>query len=159
MREVKIKLSYHYFEDMVNIKDFHSNLLNFEKKSHKHIDIYYIGCIMIKKFDNFENIHSVNPFYLIINSATGYFKGKTGEKYLILDLMEGHEKVFSGIMSKIKTLNGGKELFYEDNYARIGINTDDDLPLKKPLKFSTLKIKIIIRCVLQRGENYIRKFI
>ena len=45
MREVKIKSSYHCFEDMVNIKDFHSNLLNIEKKSHKDIDIYYIGAL------------------------------------------------------------------------------------------------------------------
>ena len=35
---------------------------------------------MIKKFDNYENIHSVNPLCLIINSATGYFKEKNGEK-------------------------------------------------------------------------------
>ena len=41
---------------MVNIEDFHSNLLNIEKKSHKDIDIYYIGYIMIKKFDDYENI-------------------------------------------------------------------------------------------------------
>ena len=55
----------------------------------------------------------------------------------------------SGIRSEIKTLNGGKELFYEKNYARIGINTDDDLPLNKPLKFLTLTI--IISCVFQEG--------
>ena len=53
---------------------------------------------------------------------------------------------FSGIRSEIKTLNGRKELFFEKNYARIGINTDDDLPLSKQLKFPTLTI--IIRCVL-----------
>ena len=35
---------------------------------------------MIKKFDDYENIHSVNPLCLIINSATGYFKEKNGEK-------------------------------------------------------------------------------
>ena len=46
-------------------------------------------------------------------------------------------------------LNGGKELFYEKNHARIGINTDDDIPLNKPLKFLTLTI--IIRCVFQEG--------
>ena len=44
---------------MVNIKDFHSNLLNIEKKSHKDINIYYIGYIAIKKFSDCENIHSV----------------------------------------------------------------------------------------------------
>ena len=54
-------------------------------------------------------------------------------------------------------LNSGKELFYEKNYARIGVNTDDDLPLNKQLKFPTLTI--IIKCVLQKGENCIHKFI
>ena len=34
--------------------------------------------------------------------------------------------------------SNGKELFYEKNYARIGINTDDNLPLNKQLKFPTL---------------------
>ena len=157
MREAKIKSSCHYFEDMVNIKDFRSNLLNIEKKSHKDIDIYYIGYVMIEKFDDYKNIHSINPLYLIINSATGYFKENNGKKYLILDLREGYQKVFSGIISKIKTLNGEKELFYEKNSARIGINTNNDLPLNKQLKFPTLTI--IIRCVLQKGENGICKFI
>ena len=32
-----------------------------------------------------------------------------------------------------------------------GVNTDDDLPLKKPLKFPTLKR--IITCVLQKVEK------
>ena len=77
MREVKkfnIKSAYHYFEDMVNIEDFHSNFLKLDKKSHEDINIYYIDYITIKKFSDCENIPSVNPLYLIINSATGYFK-------------------------------------------------------------------------------------
>ena len=69
--------------------------------------------------------------YLIINSATGHFKEKNNEKYLILDSTDKHEEVLSRIRSEIKTLNGGKELFYKKNYARIGIKTDDDLPLNK----------------------------
>ena len=39
--------------------------------------------------------------------------------------------------------------FYEKNYTKIGVNTDDDIPLKKTLKFPTLTI--IIRCVFQEG--------
>ena len=35
--------------------------------------------------------------------------------------------------------------------ARIGVNTDDDLPLNKTLKFPTLTI--IIRCVFQEGAK------
>ena len=89
---------------MVNIKDFHSNLLKIDKKPYEDVDIYYIGYITIKKFSDCENIHSVNPLYLIIHSATGCFKEKNGEKYLILDFIKKYEKVFSGIISEIKTI-------------------------------------------------------
>ena len=152
VKEINIKnQTYYLFVDMIDIRNFHSNLLKIDKKSHKDIDIYYIGYIMIKKFSDYENIHSVNPLYLIIHSTTWYFKEKNGEKYLIIDSTEKYEEVFSGIRSKIKTLNGGKELFYEKTYARTGVNTDDDLPLNKQLKFPTLTI--IIRCVFQEGEK------
>ena len=66
-------------------------------------------------------------------------------------MIENYEKVFSGILSEIKTINAGKELFYEKNYARIEVDTDDDLPLNVSLKFPTLTI--IIRCVFQEGKK------
>ena len=62
---------------------------------------------------NMKNIHSVNPLYLIIHSVTGHFKEKKDEKCLILDSTDKYEEVLSGIRSEIKTLNGGKELFYK----------------------------------------------
>ena len=89
--------------------------------------------------------------YLIIHSAAGHFKEKYGEKYLIIDSTKKYEEGFSGIISKIETLNGGKELFYGKNHARIGVNRDDNLPLNKQLKFPTLTI--IIRCVFQKGKK------
>ena len=76
--------TYYFFDDIIDIKHFHSNLLEIDKKSHEGIDIYYIGYITIKKFSDWENIHNVNPLYLIIHSATGHFKGKNGEKYFII---------------------------------------------------------------------------
>ena len=151
VKKMNIKNRGYYFcDDMINIKNFHSNLLKIEKKSHEDINIYYIGYIMIKKCSDCENINSINPLYLIIHSATGHFKEKYGEKYLIIDSTEKYEEVWSGIKSEIKTL-GGKELFYEKNYGRIRINTDDNSPFKKQLKFPTLTL--IIRCVLQNGEK------
>ena len=104
-----------------------------------------------------ENINSVNPLCLMIHSATGYFKEKYGEKYLILDSTEKYDEVFSGIKKEIETINGGKELFYEKNYARIGVNTDDDVPLNKPLKFPTLTI--IIRLYFKKMKNCAHKSI
>ena len=128
-KELNIKnQTYYYFNDIINIKKFHSNLLKIDKKSYKDFDIYYIGYITIKKFGDCENIHSVNPLYLIIYSATGYFKEKNGEKYFILDSKEKYEEVFSGIKKEIETIHGGKELIYEKEYAKIGVNTDDDVP-------------------------------
>ena len=94
---------------------FEQLLLNFtneNKASENEISnrwfYYYIGYITIKKFSDYENIHSVNPLYLIIYSAIGYFNEKNGEKYLILDSTDKYEEVFSEIRSEIKTLNGGK---------------------------------------------------
>ena len=54
---------------MINIKDFDSCLLKIDKKSYKNIDIYYIGYITIKEIDDYENIYSVNPLYLIIDKV------------------------------------------------------------------------------------------
>ena len=152
VKEINIKNRGYYFcDDMINIKNFLSNLLKIDIKSHEDIDIYYISYIMIKKCSDCENIHNVNPLYLIIHSATGQFKEKYGKKYLIIDSTEEYEEVWCRIKSEIKKLNGKKELLYEKNYARIRINTDDDLPLNKELKFPTLAI--IIRCVLQKDEK------
>ena len=102
-KEINIKNQIYYlFEDMVDIKNFHSNLLIIDKKSYKEIDNYNIGYITIKKFDHCENIYSVNPLYLIIHSATGNFKEKNGEKYLIIDSTDKYEEFWSGIRSEIK---------------------------------------------------------
>ena len=154
MKEVKkinIKSAYHYFEDIINVEDFHSNLLEIDKKSHKDIDMCYIGYITIRKFGDCESIHKMNLLYLIVHSATGHFKEKYSEKYLIVDSTQKYEEVFSGIKSEIETINNGKELFYEKNYARIGVNTDDSLPLNRKLRFPTLII--IIACIFQEGKK------
>ena len=96
VKEVNMKnQSYYFFDDMVDIRNFHSDLLKIEKKPYKDVDIYCIGYITIKMYSDCENIHSVNPLYLIIHSATGPFKEKYGEKYLIIGSTEKYEVVFS----------------------------------------------------------------
>ena len=61
----------------------------------------------------FVTIFTVNLLYLIIHSVTGYFKEKNDDKYLIFYSTNKYEEIWPGIRSEIKTLNGGKELFYE----------------------------------------------
>ena len=41
--------TYYYLNDIINIQDFHSNLLRIDKNQYKGIGIYYIGYITIKK--------------------------------------------------------------------------------------------------------------
>ena len=41
--------TYYFFDGMIDIKNFQSNLLKLDKKPYKDIDIYYIGYITTKK--------------------------------------------------------------------------------------------------------------
>ena len=64
VKQINIKNWTYYFDnDMINLKNFESNLLKIDKKSYKNIDIYNIGYITIKKINNYENIYGVNPLY------------------------------------------------------------------------------------------------
>ena len=72
--------TYCFYNDLINMKIFQPNLLKIDKKPYKDVDIYYVGYITIKSFGDCKNTHSVNPLYLLINSAIGYFKEKYREK-------------------------------------------------------------------------------
>ena len=39
-----------------------------------------LAALLLKKINDCKNIHSVNPLYLIFNSATVYFKEQNDEK-------------------------------------------------------------------------------
>ena len=68
-------------------------------------------------------------------------------KYLIFDLDENKEllkkykDVWNGIRDKIKEVSSG-ECDYEKDYMKIKFNSDDSLPLNKPLKFHNMTITI-----------------
>ena len=106
--------------------------------------------LRLKKIGDYGNIRSVNPWYLIIHFATGYFKEEYGEKYLIIDLAEKYKEAFAEIRSEIQTINSGEKLFYWENYVNIEVITDDNVPLNKQLKFPSLTI--IIRCVFENNK-------
>ena len=140
VKQIEIKnRTYYFYNDMINLKNFESNLLKIDKKHYKGIDIYYIGYITIKKIDDCENIHSVNPLYLLVEYASGYIEEKNGNKYLIFDdsvnenkeLLKKYVDVWDGIKNKIKTINDNKENDYGKDYMKIKFSSDDDMPLSK----------------------------
>ena len=52
IKEINIKnRTYYFFDNMIYIKDYDSNLLRIVKKSYKNIDIYYIGYITMEDSD------------------------------------------------------------------------------------------------------------
>ena len=86
VKQINIKnQTYYFYNDIINLKSFESNLLKIDKKHFKGTNIYYIGYITIKKIDDCENIYCVNPLYLLVNYASGYTEEGNGNKYLIFD--------------------------------------------------------------------------
>ena len=142
---------------MIDIKIFDSDLLKINKKSYEGIGIYNIGYITIKKIDDYENIYSVNPLYLIITHVSGYIEEKHVNKYLVFDstdenkeLLKKYNNVFNGIRSKIKKVSGD-ECDYEKDHMKIKFNSDDDLPLNKKWKFHNMVINI--RFVFEENDK------
>ena len=112
-------------------------MLKINSKHYKGIDIYYIGYITIKKIGDCENIHSVNPLYLLFNHASGYIEGKNENKHLIFDdsvnenkaLLKKYADVWDGIKNEIKAINGGKENDCRKNDMKTKFNSDNHLLL------------------------------
>ena len=59
-----------------------------------------------------------------------------------------YNDVWNGIKNKIEEVSSG-ECDYEKDYMKIKFNSDDNLPLNKPLKFHNMTI--IIRCDFSEG--------
>ena len=57
IKQINIKnRTYHFYNDIIDLKNFDARLLKIDKKSYKNIDIYYIGYITIEKNDDFESM-------------------------------------------------------------------------------------------------------
>ena len=98
-KQIDIKnRTYYFYNDIIDLKDFDARLLKIDKKSYKNIGIYNIGYITIKKIDDYENIYSVNPLYLIIAHASGYIEEKGVNKYLVFDSTDENKELLKNTM-------------------------------------------------------------
>ena len=108
MKEINLKnRTYYFYNDIINIETFDSNMLKLDKKSYKNLDICNIGYIAIKKIGYGYDVNSVNPLYLRIDNANGYIEEINEDKYLVFDDTDEnkwllrYDDVFNGIMDKI----------------------------------------------------------
>ena len=100
----------------------------------------------------------------IIDHSNGYIEERDVNKYLFFnsaeenkELLNKHKEIFNGIRDKIKEINSG-ECDYEKDYMRIKFNSNDNLPLNKPLKFHN--VTITIRSVFEEdGKLYPQVFL
>ena len=86
--------------------------------------------------------------YLSVDHASGYIEEKGVNKSLIFDSTDENKELlkkcndfWSGIKDKIEAISSG-ESDYEKDFMKIKLNSDDDLPLNKPLKFRMMTINI-----------------
>ena len=159
IKEINIKeRTYYFYNDIIDIKTFDSSNLKLDKKTYKYLDIYNIGYVTIKKTGDCYDVNSVNPLYLRIDNASEYIERIDEDKYLVFDvrdenkeLLKRYDYVFNKIMSKIKKIDDDW-LAYTKDYTKIKFNSDDNLPLNKPLKF--YQITITIRCVISDDNKF-----
>ena len=134
VKQINIKnRTYYFYNDMINIKNFESNMLKIDKKHYKGINIYCIRCITIKRIDDYENIYSVNP----------WDENK--------EPLRKYADLWNGIKNKIEAINDIGKNNYEKVCVKIKFNSDNDFPLNKPVKFYAMTI--IIRSVFEEDGN------
>ena len=114
-------------------------MLKIEKKLFKYIAIYSIG--YVTKKDEYK-INTVHRLYLLVHTIDGFIEEKEGSKYLNIvftdsnrEVLKKYAEIWSGIKYQIKKLNNEKLGEYGKEYMKIKLNSDDDLPLNKQLKF------------------------
>ena len=62
------------------------------------------------------------------------------------------------VKKEIETINGGEKIEYGKDYMKIRFESNDDLPLNKPIKLGLLTI--IIRSVFsEEGKFYLQLFL
>ena len=83
---------YHFFNDIIDIKNFDPNNIKIDEKSYKNILLYYIGYETIKDL-KFVKINRVNPLYLLFSKVIGYFEEINGNKYLMLVPTNGSKEI------------------------------------------------------------------
>ena len=160
LKEINIKnrTYYYFYNGIINIETFDSNMLKLDKKTYKNLDIYNIGYVTVKKIGSGYDINSVNPLYLRINNGNRYIEKKDSNRYLVFDLTDKNKEllkkysdVFNGIMSKIREIDDDW-LQYSKDYMKIRFSSDDNLPLNKPLKFYNMTVTT--RCVFSEDNKF-----
>ena len=108
--------------------------------------------------------------YLIIDKIDGHFEENNRNKYLVFDCAELHStdenkevlkkytELWDVTKSEIETKNVGRKGEYDKDFMKIKFNTDNNLPLNKPLKLHLLTT--IVGCIFEEdGKFYLQLYL
>ena len=96
--------TYHFYNDIIDLKAFDARLLKIDKKSYKNIGIYNIRYITIKKTDDCGSIYSVNPLYLRVDHVNGYIEEKGVNKYFVFYSTHENKELLKNTMTFLMEL-------------------------------------------------------
>ena len=95
----------------------------------------------------------------MIDEMIGQFEEKNENKCLVVndvgknkEVSKKHKEVWEGVKKEIKTINGGQKLEHGKDFKKIRFETNDDLPLNKPIKLRLLTI--VIRSVFNEDGTF-----
>ena len=113
---------------------------------------------MTVKILSYEAIISVNSLYLIIDKINGYIEESNRNKYLAVvppvewnDTLKKYEELWGKFRYFNRSMINNFDN-YDEKYMKIKFNSDDDLPLKKTLKFRNMII--VVRSVFHKDNKY-----
>ena len=99
----------------------------------------------------------------MINEMVGHFEEINENKYLVLDdvdenkeVFKKYEEVWEGVKIEIETIDGGERVKHGKDFKKIRFESNDDLPMNKPITLRLLTI--IIRCVFSEDGKFYSQF-
>ena len=138
----------YYFDDIMRVRDrdisFSDILLdkNIYKEKYKNILIYGIS---------YKTLAGAKPLYIRFNEIDGFIKIHDGIRYLVLFGCG----FWNEICDRIKYLVSEKSGIADNinhNFASIGIDSYDSLPIEKILTFHS--VMILIKSVINQYKNH-----
>ena len=68
------------------------------------------------------------------------------------EVSKKYEEIWEGVKKEIETINGCERVEYGKDLKKIRFESDDDLPMNKPIRLHLLTI--IFRCVFSGGGKF-----
>ena len=131
----------YYFDDINKVEDFDFDNILLDEKSYENILIYHISC---------KSLIDAKSLSIMFDKVNGFIRDSDGTKYLVLFGLKKYDAIYDRIRYLIG-LKSGITYVLSYNYAKIKVDSDDDLLLEKILKLHN--VIILTMPVFDKDQN------